>query len=131
MTPTLTFFNNKGGVGKTSTVYHLAWMLAELGHRVVVCDLDPQASLTTSFLWESELEELWNEGEPSEGSTIYSCVQPLAEGVNPFAEGVDSAAQRVDPTAQRVDPPGHRVSVLATQFPAGHRAVHRLGQAAA
>ena len=28
--PVLTFFNNKGGVGKTSLVYHLACMYAEL-----------------------------------------------------------------------------------------------------
>jgi cellulose biosynthesis protein BcsQ len=29
-TPALTFFNNKGGVGKTSLIYHLAWMFASL-----------------------------------------------------------------------------------------------------
>ena len=28
---TVAFFNNKGGVGKTSVVYHLAWMYADLG----------------------------------------------------------------------------------------------------
>ena len=33
--PVLTFFNNKGGVGKTSLVFHLAWMFAEMGKRVV------------------------------------------------------------------------------------------------
>lgn len=33
--PVITFFNNKGGVGKTSLVYHVAWMLADLGHRVL------------------------------------------------------------------------------------------------
>ncbi len=27
----IAFFNNKGGVGKTSLVYHCAWMFAELG----------------------------------------------------------------------------------------------------
>ena len=37
--PTLTFFNNKGGVGKTSLVYHLAWMLSDLDYRVLACDL--------------------------------------------------------------------------------------------
>ena len=31
--PVLTFFNNKGGVGKTSLVYHLAWMLSDMGYR--------------------------------------------------------------------------------------------------
>jgi len=27
---TIVFFNNKGGVGKTTLVYHLAWMFSEL-----------------------------------------------------------------------------------------------------
>ena len=43
---TIAFFNNKGGVGKTSLVYHLAWMYADLGVSVVAADLDPQANLT-------------------------------------------------------------------------------------
>lgn len=38
---TIAFFNNKGGVGKTSLVYHLAWMYADQGQNVVVADLDP------------------------------------------------------------------------------------------
>ncbi len=29
--PIIAFFNNKGGVGKTSLAYHLAWMFAERG----------------------------------------------------------------------------------------------------
>ena len=32
---TIAFFNNKGGVGKTSLVYHLAWMYARLGVNVL------------------------------------------------------------------------------------------------
>ena len=43
---TIAFFNNKGGVGKTSLVYHLALMYAEIGVSVVAADLDPQANLT-------------------------------------------------------------------------------------
>ena len=38
---TLAFFNTKSRVGKTSLVYHLAWMYAELGVRVIAADLDP------------------------------------------------------------------------------------------
>src|SRR5437762_69606 len=76
----LTFFNNKGGVGKTSLVYHVAWMLTELGHRVLVCDLDPQANLTAAFLTEEDLAELWEgNSRPNDASTIYRCVQPLTE----------------------------------------------------
>lgn len=47
--PTLTFFNNKGGVWKTSLVYHVAWMLSELDHVVLAVDLDPQANSNGSF----------------------------------------------------------------------------------
>lgn len=36
----VTFFNNKGGVGKTSLVYHLAWMYGSMGLRVLAADLD-------------------------------------------------------------------------------------------
>ena len=77
MTPVLTFFNNKGGVGKTSLVYHAAWMLSELDYTVLVVDLDPQANLTAAFLDEDTLAELWNDTRPSSGKTIYRCVEPL------------------------------------------------------
>jgi chromosome partitioning protein len=45
-----TFLNQKGGVGKTSSVYHLSAALAKLGRRVLLVDNDPQASLTQGFL---------------------------------------------------------------------------------
>lgn len=38
--------NNKGGVGKTHTVFHLTGAFAELGRRVLAIDLDPQCNLT-------------------------------------------------------------------------------------
>ena len=56
--PILAFFNNKGGVGKTSLVYHMAWMYADLGRTVVAVDLDPQANLTAAFLDEERIEAL-------------------------------------------------------------------------
>jgi cellulose biosynthesis protein BcsQ len=78
--PVLTFFNNKGGVGKTSLVFHLAWMFSEIGKRIVAIDLDPQANLTSAFLSEDDLETLW-EGDISAttGRTVYHCVRPLTE----------------------------------------------------
>ena len=75
--PVITFFNNKGGVGKTSLVYHLSWMFAEMGKRVVALDLDPQANLTAAFLDEEKLETLWE--KTSGPTTIYRAVQPLTE----------------------------------------------------
>lgn len=75
--PVLTFFNNKGGVGKTSLVYHLAWMLSDSGYRVLACDLDPQANLTAAFLTEDRLEKLWDGTTRNTGQTVMQCIQPL------------------------------------------------------
>ncbi len=75
----LAFFNNKGGVGKTSIVYHLAWMYADLGINVVAVDLDPQANLTAAFLSEDKLLQLWPDGDHPD--TIFGCIQPLIRGV--------------------------------------------------
>lgn len=76
---TIAFFNNKGGIGKTTLVYHLAWMFSELGHRVIAADLDPQANLTSMFLDEDRLEELWPDGKHP--NTIYGVIDPILRGV--------------------------------------------------
>jgi len=78
-TPVLSLFNNKAGVGKTSLAYHLSWMLAEQGKRVLTCDLDPQANLTAAFLAEEELVDLWEESPPDAPDTIYRSVSPLLQ----------------------------------------------------
>ena len=85
----IAFFNNKGGVGKTSLVYHLAWMYAKLDYNVLVADLDPQANLTTMFLSDDELEALWDTSD-----TIYGSLQPLLSGT-----GDVTVPKLVEPTA--------------------------------
>lgn len=91
-TPVVSFFNNKGGVGKTTLVYHLAWMAADLGVKVLVADLDPQANLTAACLDADRVEKLW-EGKRQ---TIYGAISPLLEGVGDLETvSVQSVAPRL------------------------------------
>jgi len=48
MAKVIAFANQKGGVAKTTTTLNLGVALRELGHRVLVIDLDPQGNLTMS-----------------------------------------------------------------------------------
>ncbi len=82
--PVIAFFNNKGGVGKTSLVYHVAWMLAEQGYRVVAADLDPQGNLSAAFLDDERLEALWPESR--QPPTIFGAVRPIQTGVGDVAD---------------------------------------------
>lgn len=83
--PVIAFFNNKGGVGKTSLVYHVAWMLTEQSYRILAADLDPQGNLSAAFLEESRLENLWSKDQ-EEAKTIYRAIRPLEEGTGDVAK---------------------------------------------
>lgn len=89
--PVIAFFNNKGGVGKTSLVYHVAWMTSELGLRVLAADLDPQCNLSAAFLDDDRLERLWpdNSYPPT---TIHGAIRPLQKGIGdvspPVLQGI-------------------------------------------
>ena len=82
---TIAFFNNKGGVGKTSLVYHLAWMFADHGIKTLAVDLDPQANLTAMFLDEERLESLWPDDE-KHPDTVYGAIHPILRGTGDIAQ---------------------------------------------
>jgi len=60
----IAIFNNKGGVGKTTLTFHLAHALAELGHRTLLVDLDPQCNLTIFGMGERDLHSVWENEDP-------------------------------------------------------------------
>jgi len=81
---TILFFNNKGGVGKTTLVYHFAYMLSELGYKTLAVDLDPQANLTSMFLDEERLIKIYENNDNRQ--TILQSVKPLTKGIGDISE---------------------------------------------
>lgn len=76
---TLTFFNHKGGVGKTTLTAHVAHMLAQLGVRVVVLDYDPQCNVSLALLEVRRLSEI-QEATEEEGRTVAACLSDVRRG---------------------------------------------------
>lgn len=64
----LSFLNFKGGSGKTTSAVHTAHKLALKGYRVLAVDIDPQASLTTLFGYQPEVDFV-------ESGTIYDAIR--------------------------------------------------------
>jgi chromosome partitioning protein len=75
-------FCNNGGGGKATLVFHLAHMLADLGRRPLLVDLDPQSTLTAMCVSEERLAELWLDA-PENSLTIMGA---LASGGDPYVE---------------------------------------------
>lgn len=76
------FFNNKGGVGKTSLIYHLSWMYAEMGFKVLAADLDPQSNLTAMCFTDEAISELYETSRPR---TVFTAVEPVKRGIGDLA----------------------------------------------
>ena len=49
MTKIISVFNQKGGVGKTTTVINLGTALSRLNKKVLICDIDPQSNATSGL----------------------------------------------------------------------------------
>jgi cellulose biosynthesis protein BcsQ len=71
----ISVFNNKGGVGKTTLTFHLAHALALLGQKVLIVDLDPQCNLTILSIKDELLFKVWDEEDEFIGD--FGCFEQL------------------------------------------------------
>lgn len=88
--PVVTLLNQKGGVGKTSTCYHLAGTFALMQRRVLLIDNDPQASLTQGFIGPDGMRAL----APRETiASVFAGDEPFpGQVIRPVMPGVDLLA---------------------------------------
>lgn len=75
MVKKIVLFNNKGGVGKTTFLFHLGYALEKLGKKILFVDLDPQCNLSSSICTDDEINDVWNKR-----NSVYHAVEPLIKG---------------------------------------------------
>ena len=73
----IAIFNNKGGVGKTTYLFHVANILADKGICTLMVDCDSQCNLSAYCLEDNEIQKAWKE----DGNSIFRVIQPVSEGI--------------------------------------------------
>ena len=76
MTSIVSLFNHKGGVSKTTTVFHLGWKIASTGKRVLIVDADPQCNLTGLTLGLDDYDALVRFYDSKQNTDIFNSLAP-------------------------------------------------------
>jgi len=86
----LSMFNNKGGVGKTTLTCNLASLLAtKYGKRVLVVDCDPQCNSTQLVMGENYATSLyWNHADSNGVTTVKDILQKIEDGDSDINEKI-------------------------------------------
>lgn len=80
LTITISVFNNKGGVGKTTSIWNIATSLSSLGKRVLVIDFDPQCNFSIAALGDDGFADCLKTSSVHQfGTTIRSFVLPFIQ----------------------------------------------------
>ncbi|HXH80481.1 ParA family protein [Nocardioides sp.] len=95
-TVTLAIANQKGGVAKTTTVASIGAALVELGHSVLIVDLDPQACLTFSLGIDPEDLELSVHHVLTKGLDPSEAIIETADGVDLLPATIELARAEAD-----------------------------------
>ncbi len=80
MSTAVAFFNNKGGVGKTTLACNFAAWEATAGRSVLIVDLDPQCNSTQLVLDEDQWEAIYEDREHSERKTVMDLLRHFRAG---------------------------------------------------
>jgi len=93
---TIAFMNQKGGVGKTTTTVNLGAALAEMGQRVCLLDLDPQAHLTINYGINPSPQVLSLYNVLVDQHSVMEAMQQISENIAVVPGSIDLAAAEVE-----------------------------------
>lgn len=93
MATVISFANQKGGVGKTTSVFNVATSLTVRGYRVLMIDLDPQASLTIyAGLEPYEREHTVVDVLKNPNKEIHECIASIREKLDIITSRIELAS---------------------------------------
>ena len=97
MVKVIAIANQKGGVAKTTTTHNLGAAMAAAGKRVLLIDLDSQASLTISVGLEPlEVERTIVDVLRKDGTPFMECVQQLSDRLHIVTSIIDLAPMEME-----------------------------------
>ena len=105
MAKIISFFNHKGGVGKTTAVFSLGWMMAEMGKRVLLVDFDPQCNLTGLTLKFKEVDDLEQFYKAKPANNVKDALAPAFESRPELVVGAECV--KIDKQPNLFILPGH------------------------
>jgi cellulose biosynthesis protein BcsQ len=79
-------FNHKGGVSKTTTAFHVGWMLARKGEKVLLVDADSQCNLSLYFLGYKDFEKYYEK----DNKNLKNALEPAFKALPKLIEAADS-----------------------------------------
>ncbi|MFO1007119.1 MAG: ParA family protein [Planctomycetaceae bacterium] len=85
----IAFFNNKGGVGKTTLSCNIASHFSKaLRKRVLLVDCDPQCNASQLVLCQDRCQEIYQCEDVTKGNTLLSVMQPISEGDSSISSNI-------------------------------------------